>query len=108
MRSRADYDFLFNGQGLHNELAPTGTLEDFFRLQSQGQYNIEAHVEDWFVAPKTEEYYSFGKNGLTPDFARCANGALYRMDEDGFDFSEYDQNSDDLINNVIILHPATW
>jgi M6 family metalloprotease-like protein len=104
MPSRADLDFFFNGQGLHTELAPTGTLQDFFRLQSVGQYTIEAHIQDWFVAPETEEYYSFGKFGITPAFALCAYEALDRMDKDGFDFLEYDQDGDNFIDSVIILH----
>lgn len=61
-------------------------------------------MENWFVAPETEEYYSFGKNGITPNFAQCAYGVLDRMDEDSFHFSEYDQDGDDVIDNVIILH----
>jgi M6 family metalloprotease-like protein len=104
MPSRQDYEFFFNGQGIHEVLAPTGTLQDFFRIQSVGQYTVDAHVEDWFVASETEEYYSYGNFGITNYFAKCAYGALDRMDEQGFNFTEYDQDGDGVIDRVVILH----
>jgi len=102
--TREDFEFLFNGKGTNDARAPTGTMQDFFRIQSLGNYNIDAHVEDWITAPFTEEYYSFGNYGLMNYFAQVAYGALTRMDQAGYDWSQLDEDDDGVLDNVVILH----
>ncbi len=63
-------------QPVHTELAPTGTLQTFFELQSFGKFKVKGDVQDWIVAPYPEEYYSYDNFGLTAHFAKCAYGAL--------------------------------
>lgn len=104
MPSRQDLDYFFNGHGTHEELAPTGTLQEFFKLQSYGQYTVVGDLQDWIVAPYTEDYYSYGKFGMTSYFAKCAYGALDKMDAKGVDWSQYDQDRDGVLDSVVIFH----
>lgn len=104
MPSSDDIDFLFNGHGNHTELAPTGTLQTFFELQSFGKFKVKGDVQDWIVAPYPEEYYSYDNFGLTAHFAKCAYGALDKMDQDGVDWSQYDQDGDGVLDSVVIFH----
>jgi M6 family metalloprotease-like protein len=61
-------------------------------------------VQDWIVAPYTEDYYSFDNFAMTAFFAKCAYGALDRMDAEGTDWSIYDQDGDGVLDAVVILH----
>ncbi len=65
---------------------------------------VDVHVEDWIDLSNDEEYYSFQGNGLTAKFAQANYKALDQMDECGFDWSPYDQNSDGILDSVIIFH----
>lgn len=89
MPPKEDIEFLFAQEGTDDPRAPTGTMRDFFRrLQSLGQYSVDAHVEDWINAAETEEFYSFGNFGLTNQFAQVCYVALDRMDRAGVEWEE--------------------
>jgi M6 family metalloprotease-like protein len=98
------YEQLFNGEGQDEWIIPTGSIKTFFETQSYGKLTVNAHVEDWTVAPNTEEYYSFGRNGLTSMFAEVAYSALDRMDQRGFNWSDHDRNSDGVVDALFIIH----
>lgn len=103
--TKQDFEFLFNGQGTSDSRAPTGTMQDFFRLQSLNQFNIDAHVEDWITVGETEEYYSFNNYGLTNLFAQVAYDTLDRMDRTpGMDWNRFDEDEDGVLDSVVILH----
>jgi len=104
MPPKEDIEFLFNYEGTDDDRAPTGTMRDFFRIQSLGQYSVDAHVEDWIDVPFDEEYYSFGNYGLTNKFAQACYSALDRMDQAGVEWSEFDLNSDGILDSVVIFH----
>jgi hypothetical protein len=91
------FNTLFNVDGFDDDTIPTGSVKRFFQIQSAGKLEVTAYVEDWIVAPNTEEYYSFGNNGLDPKFTAVANGALDRMDARGTDWSLFDR--DNVSNN---------
>lgn len=104
MPPKEDIEFLFRHEGDDDERAPAGTLRDFFRIQSLGQYSVEVHVEDWVDISNDEEYYSFDNYGLSPNFAQASYEVLDRMDQRGFDWSQYDQDSDGILDKVVIFH----
>ena len=91
------FNTLFNVDGFDDDTIPTGSVKRFFQIQSAGKIEVTAYVEDWIVAPNSEEYYSFGNNGLDPKFTSVANGALDRMDARGTDWSLFDR--DNVSNN---------
>jgi M6 family metalloprotease-like protein len=83
------------------------TKTDYFKVKDClkcGRLYYTGPIEDWFVASETEEYYSYGIFGITNYFAKCAYEALDRVDEQGFNFTEYDQDGDGVIDRVVILH----
>jgi hypothetical protein len=92
----SQFNTLFNGDGFDDAIIPTGSVKRFYKIQSGGKLEVNAFVEDWIVAPETEEFYSFGKNGLDAKFTQVANGALDRMDARGTDWSFFDR---DQVNN---------
>lgn len=72
MPPRQDYDVLFNSRSKDPVICPTGSVDEFFRLQSLNQYRIKADVQEWVLAPETEEYYSYGMFGLASLYAQVA------------------------------------
>ena len=104
MPPKSDYEFLFNSNEQDEDRTPTGSVNHFMELQSLRQYSIEAHVQDWIVAPNNEEYYSYRMNGLTALFAKCSYEALRKMDEAGTDWSQYDRDGDGVLDSVVIMH----
>lgn len=88
----SQFNTLFNGDGFDDAIIPTGSVKRFYKIQSGGKLEVNAFVEDWIVAPETEEFYSFGKNGLDAKFTQVANGALDRMDARGTDWSFFDRD----------------
>ena len=86
------FNTLFNADGFDDDIIPTGSVKRFYQIQSGGKLEVNAFVEDWIVAPESEEFYSFGKNGLDAKFTQVANGALDRMDARGTDWSFFDRD----------------
>lgn len=89
---RPNFDILFNGDGFDPEITPTGSVKRFFEIQSAGKMHVNAQVEDWVVVDNTEEYYGFGRNGLTWMIASIADRTLDRMDARGTDWSQFDRD----------------
>lgn len=104
LSDRSRFDKLFNGRGLDNDVIPTGSIQRFFQIQSAGKVQANAWIEDWVVAPNSEEYYSFGRHGLTAMFAETANGALDQMDQRGTDWSQFDRDNVRFCCFVILLY----
>lgn len=98
--SREDYDVLFNGgdaatlQSTKQNIIPSGSVQDYFTVQSAGKWLVTAHVQDWIVANNTEEFWSFGNNGAVYEYPECAFPALNRMDADpSTDWSIFDRDN---------------
>lgn len=104
MPPRQYYDVLFNSGLKDAEITPTGSVDEFMRLQSLNQYRIKADVQEWSQASESEEYYSFGMFGLTSLYTKIAYDALDRMDRQGTDWSQYDRDGDGMLDSVVILH----
>lgn len=104
MPSKRDYEILFNSENNDPDITPTGSVKQFFKMQSLYQYSIEADVQEWDVAPNTEQFHSYGLNGMTSLYAKAAYPTLERMDEAGTDWSQYDRDGDGILDSVVILH----
>lgn len=101
LASKTDYEKLFNGNdgsvsttsASGETIIPTGSVREYFNIQSAGRMEVNAYVQDWVVANNTEEVWSFGFHGLTYMFAQCAYEALDRMDANGADWSMFDRDN---------------
>lgn len=99
--ARHDIEELWNSDQITEDM-PTGSLRRFVRQNSYGRQDLQAHVVDWHTTNNSEKYYSFGKSGLTQDFAAAIVVILQEMDNEGFDWGAHDANGDGVIDNLVV------
>lgn len=99
--SQEYFEELFNG----GDDSDVGSIKDYFRFSSLGQYRVQFDVRDWFDLPETEAFYSEGRHGLV------GGDRLQRMFWPVMDAVDSDINWFDgyidvwgLINHVVVLH----
>lgn len=88
----------------YSENGGTGSVGDYFRAASYGQFNPQFDVVGPYTLPYTMEYYGANNtdgNDLRPaymvvDACKAANANL--------DFSQYDSDGDGYIDNVFIYY----
>ena len=96
---KENYVELFQGIGI-SDIIPTGSVRDYLWRNSYGKMKIEVEVADWTLTDNTEEYYSFGRSGITHDLRKAYYPALDRLEREGFDFSRFDQNGDGKVSEM--------
>ena len=107
---RDDIEYLFNGEGRLQDIAPTGSIRSYLRLNSYNNLQVEATVVNWTLLPMTEKECSFGNSGLSQKLQECFWPALDQIDalhanpDDQFNWGDYDVNYDNFIDNVVFLH----
>jgi M6 family metalloprotease-like protein len=107
---RDDIEYLFNGEGRLQDIAPTGSIRSYLRLNSYNNLQVEATVVNWTLSPMTEKECSFGNSGLNQKLQECFWPALDQLDalhanpDDPFTWDDYDVNFDNFIDNVVFLH----
>ena len=80
-------------------------MKDWFRVNSQGKYEIEqAVVMDWFVADNTEAFYADGVSGYSTEFKKVIYPALNKLDDQGFDWTPFDSDKNGRLDSVVIMH----
>lgn len=110
--STSDLTLLFNSPNPIEELAPTGSIQQYFAYNSYGQLIVESFVTDWIRVRNTEQYYAGKKSGISETFHECLVQALNTLDSDPtFDFRDYDKDGDGRIDSLFFLHSgysAEW
>lgn len=107
---REDYDHLFNSDVIDEELNPTGSIRQYYLANSYGKFDVEFLVTDWVDSPLTEEECAGTTQGVGGRIDECYEPALQALDarhadpNDSFDWTDYDQNNDFYIDNLIIIH----
>ena len=101
--SRETYETLFNSDIEEPDIAPTGSVKNYYKTISYGKFSIQATVQDWVTIPETEEESSFGKHGLSSRFGKVATKALETMDARGVNWEDYDRDGDGLIDAIFII-----
>ncbi len=83
----------------------TGSVAEYYRHQSNGQYDVHFDVVGPVKLPHEVAYYgrndASGLDGNTGDFVAEAVEAAYKL---GIDFSSYDYDKDGYIDFVYILY----
>jgi len=94
-------DFISLLFGDHPTIATgPGSLIDYFEEVSYGSFTISpgsSGIMGWFTANNGHDYYDTNTNELLEEAVLAADAA-------GVDFSQYDNNSDGKIENVILIH----
>jgi M6 family metalloprotease-like protein len=107
---REDIEYLFNGEGRLQDIAPTGSIRSYMRLNSYNNVLVEATVVNWTPVAMTEQECSFDNSGLSQKLQECFWPALDQLDtlhsnpDDPFTWGDYDLNYDNFIDNVVFLH----
>ena len=97
------YNEMWNSNA-NSDLIPSGSIAEWFKLNSHGLYEIEADIVPWTVTDNSEVYYSFESSGLVPTLQRAFWPALDRLDQQGMDWSQYDIDEDGKLDAVVALH----
>ena len=87
-----------------SDLIPSGSVAEWFRVNSHGLYEIEADIVPWTVTDNSEAYYSFEMSGIVPTLQRFFWPALDKLDQQGMDWSQYDIDEDGKLDAVVALH----
>jgi M6 family metalloprotease-like protein len=103
---QSSYDYLFNGQGRDELLAPYGTVRDWFDEMSHGELQITAYVSDWIVATGYTEQSFTGDNsqGRTQELQEAFAPVMETLDNMGVDFGQFDADFDRNIDMTVFVH----
>jgi hypothetical protein len=105
LQPREYFEELFNGKN-PSEINPAGSVAQWLFYNSLGQYRVTFDVHDWATAPNSAAYYSkdvSAKGGVlvAQDVFRWR---LEELDNQNFDWKEYDADYDQRIDQVVVLH----
>ena len=103
---------LFNSPQPVDGIAPTGSIREYFAINSYGKLIVETTVVDWIHVKNTEQYYAGKKSGLDNTFHESLVEALDKLDKDpNFTFQDYDGDGDGVVDSIFFVHSgysAEW
>ncbi|MDZ4723443.1 MAG: M6 family metalloprotease domain-containing protein [candidate division Zixibacteria bacterium] len=86
------------------ESNPTGSMTDFYMENSNGKFFMIGEVHGWYTMDKPYSYYVGTNSGLGGTGSVLAREAIDSADTHGVDFSRYDNNNNNTVEGVIIVH----
>mmetsp|Transcript_18015 Transcript_18015/g.39384 ORF Transcript_18015/g.39384 Transcript_18015/m.39384 type:complete len:1059 (-) Transcript_18015:148-3324(-) len=111
--SLEDIQFLMDFDGKDPQLAPTGTVRNFFKANSYDKFDIRSKVFDWVTVSKPEAYYAAKSSGLVAKVHEALREALdihsntLKTNFKQFDIKEIYQDGsqgDGNIDAILFLH----
>ena len=106
----AELEIVFNHEGNHpegnHELAPTGSVRDFFQVNSRKKLTLDSKVYGWVDLPETEAYYANGQSGFaTKQYMEALHSAMNIVQKNSdVNLSEFDGNDDGKVDLVTLVH----
>jgi immune inhibitor A len=103
----ADYQDLLFSVGTR----PGGSLRDYYREVSRGQFDVDGIVTRWYTADSTYDYYTNNQSGFgsyPTNAAGMVADAIRQADPD-VDFSGFDANGpsgvpDGIVDGLFVIH----
>ena len=98
------YTGMLNGETF-TDYESTGSARQYFRDNSNGQFDITFDIEGPVTLDKASTYY--GENNIWGEDRRAYEiviDACDKLEQAGFDFTVYDKNEDGEIDNVYIFY----
>lgn len=82
----------------------TGSFRDYYMKTSFGQLTLNCDVYGWYMA--TGSYLDYGKNNANygTNTRNLVRRAVDAADSAGVDFSKYDNDSDGMVDGLLLLH----
>lgn len=102
--ARQEFEKMLNEPG-YSENEATGSAYDFFVASSQGQFAPQFDVVGPYTLPGTIEDYGYNnRNGNDSNPRKMITDACKAADEAGVDFTKYDTDSNDVVDNVFVYY----
>lgn len=101
---RSSFQNLQNQEG-YNKNNATGSVKDYFKANSRGQYDPTFDVYGPFTLPNNMKYY--GENGTNSNDKRPGEMVLEACklaSSSGVDFSKYDEDSDGQVDMIYVYY----
>jgi M6 family metalloprotease-like protein len=104
-----EYDILFNNNGSHSKIAPSGSVSDVFSENSYETFVLDSYVTPWIKVARTEAQTVDGNQGTNnPGTRRTWNRAINRFAKTKVvDLKNFDINQDGYFDCVAILHSGS-
>lgn len=96
------FNEMMNKAGYEGGFGSTGSFNDYYREVSYGQFGIDADVTGWFHASKGYQHYAHFNGMIAAQ--ELVEEALVQAEASGVDFSQYDNDGDGYVDQVIIIH----
>jgi M6 family metalloprotease-like protein len=101
--SLSDIQTLFFGT-TWSDLIPTGSIQEYLRVNSYNLLSLQADVYDWVTTDNTEAFYSYGNSGLELATEQMNHAVLNYWSSQGVDLAQYDSDGNGEIDFLISLH----
>ena len=103
--TKEQYEALFSGEGRDPVLYPGGTVNDYFKTISYGEFSMNFIVTEWIMTDYDEQQFTAdGSMGRSQDFQNAFTPVLQKLDDDLFDFDQFDSDYDREIDFTVFLH----
>jgi len=99
------YRQMFNGEGRDPDFYPGGTIGDYFKTMSYGDFEMNFEVTDWIMSEYDEQHFTAdGTQGRTQELQEAFTPILDYLDDDFFNFRDFDSDFDRKIDITIFMH----
>jgi len=98
--ANGNFDNLMN-QNNYNE---TGSFRDYWLSNSYNTLTVNSTVSGWYHASHNMAYYGANSNGNDINPRLLVQEAIDAAENAGVDFSLYDNDNDDIVDDLIIIH----
>lgn len=107
--TRELFDRIANEEGF-NEMGFNGSVKDYFKAQSYGQFELDFDVAGPVTLPKSYTYYGENRSGTSQSgneygerLGEMVIDACKAVDDE-FDYTQYDWDGDGVVDQVYILY----
>lgn len=97
------FERMLNEPG-YSDNGATGSALDYFRASSQGQFSPQFDVCGPYILPGTIQEYGYNRWGGDANARQMIVDACAAAHADGIDFTKYDTDNDDIVDNVFVYY----
>lgn len=99
------FEKIFNGDGI-SEINPVGSIKEYYRYASVGQYRVSFDVRDWHTSEFTEAQVAQNSYGLVgqDQLQKFFYSAMDAVDSSGIDWFDGYIDEWGMINGVVVIH----
>lgn len=101
----AKYKCIMNEEG-YSDGSFQGSVSDYFKTQSDGQFELEFDVVGPYTMPKMQSYYGNNDNGEDEHPDEMVVEACKKADAE-VNFKDYDWDGDGAVDQVFVLYAGT-